>query len=278
MTLWNESAAVQHMQRRGERELSDERREAILARLGPELDRLGKPKRIWLAYAVTGLAGVAAAALVLRTGHRDTDLPSPTLAPPAVVAQSAPATLTEKQPAATSESARRLAVDLRRVTLGAGASIRTLGNTVELLFERDAQDSAQRPPRRAVPAPVQPVPATPVETAESIYQLAEAGMRRRDWDASEKHLQRLLTRFADSDLAGLARYDLARIAVRLGQTDAANRHLDALLASSPSPELVEPARWLQCKVVAHRDGCLRDFAQDFPGSPHLPVAKPERAP
>jgi hypothetical protein len=125
----------------------------------------------------------------------------------------------------------------------------------------------------AVVAIVQPraliaAPAAP----EAIYRDAESAMRRRDWPAAQRALERLVGEGAHGALPDVARYELAQLAIRNGDDARAARWLDALLTSNGEPALREPARFLRCELrgrasdAAEARRCWEDFRRGFPTS------------
>jgi predicted Zn-dependent protease len=132
-------------------------------------------------------------------------------------------------------------------------------------------DAAAPPPLDAAAEP--PAATPPVETADDVYARAEAAMRAGDRPTACALLTELVRRFPTHALADSALYELARLAAA-EQPERAHAYLDQLLARGIDPTLLEPARFLRCRLEldAGREApaarCLDAFRRDFPSSSH----------
>lgn len=126
--------------------------------------------------------------------------------------------------------------------------------------------------------------STPADapSAETLYRTAEAALARRDLDAADVALARIIVGQPTSRLLDQALYERARIAYQRHAWQDARRQLDAL-AAIPQTPLAEPGRYLGCRIViesmqADKTGdpggratgirCLTDYRAAYPRSPH----------
>jgi ferric-dicitrate binding protein FerR (iron transport regulator) len=130
---------------------------------------------------------------------------------------------------------------------------------------------ATPPPPQTAPPPATPPPiARP--TADELYRAAERALANRDTTGADRALEQLITDYPTSPLGEQALYERARLAHQKRAWASARRHLDRLLAL-PQPRLVEPARYLVCRIAVEAgDGeatsCLVGYRKAYPRSPH----------
>jgi hypothetical protein len=151
----------------------------------------------------------------------------------------------------------------------------------------------------AVPAPVEPPPAahpelpapapppaSPVaqaaaapqpETASSLYRRAESALGRGDDVAGKKLLEELVRAFPGEPATDSARYELALLAEKAGDKSEALAQTREILRPGARGSLVEPAKFLRCRVYLGQDRaaaaqCLIQFVDAYPQSPHDEVA------
>jgi len=127
---------------------------------------------------------------------------------------------------------------------------------------------------RPASEPTQPAPAlpAPLPLDVELYRAVERALAKRDADAADRALARLVTEVPTSALVDQAHYERARIAYARRAWGAARRHLDAL-AAVPRTPLAEAGRYLGCRIaVEAKDGdaprCLRDYRASYPHGPH----------
>jgi TolA-binding protein len=125
-----------------------------------------------------------------------------------------------------------------------------------------------------------PVPAPPAasrSTVSSLYKEAEQALRRGDDGAGKQRLLALIRTFPRDVMADSARFELALLANAGGDQREALALIRDILGHGTRGPLVEPARFLRCRVYLKEDRdaaeiCLVRFVRDYPRSPHDDVA------
>lgn len=125
----------------------------------------------------------------------------------------------------------------------------------------------------ATESPVAP-DTTHEETASSLYRRAESALGRGDGATGKKLLEELVRLFPGEDSA---RYELALMAEKAGNASEALAQTREILRPGARGSLVEPAKFLRCRVYLGQDKgnaalCLTDFVEGYPQSPHDEVA------
>jgi hypothetical protein len=136
-------------------------------------------------------------------------------------------------------------------------------------------------PSQATPeAPPPPRPTRPEVssgTVVSLYKDAEQALSRGDEAVGKQRLLALVRSFPRDVMADSARFELALLANRNGERREALAQIRAILGRGTDGALVEPARFLRCRVYLQEDRdaaqiCLVRFVHDYPRSPHDEVA------
>jgi TolA-binding protein len=111
----------------------------------------------------------------------------------------------------------------------------------------------------------------------SLYKDAEQALSRGDEAVGKQRLLALVRSFPRDVMADSARFELALLANRNGERREALAQIRAILGRGTDGALVEPARFLRCRVYLQEDRdaaqiCLVRFVHDYPRSPHDEVA------
>ena len=134
-----------------------------------------------------------------------------------------------------------------------------------------SQATSEAPP----PRPTRPEVSS--ATVASLYKEAEQALSRGDDAVGKQRLLALVRTFPRDIMADSARFELALLANKNGDRREALAQIRAILGRGTDGALVEPARFLRCRVYLQEDRdtaqiCLERFVHDYPRSPHDEVA------